>query len=151
MTYRLPTPEEVNTAIKAVLSQQGLVGSQAAFHRMVTGCLKEDHPDCRLGPQRMRRLAVHSGLVRLEIHTRTNRRPGPMKECPVCGSDFDKVRNMTLEGDEVTLGHQCPVCHFATGKDEREPARYIFHAKLGQAPSPSEKGTITLSGREAHR
>lgn len=135
----------------AVLSHQGLVGSQTAFHRMVSHQLRLDHPECRLGPGRLRRLAIHSGLVRLEIHTRTNRSAGPVDSCPVCGSVFDHVRNMTLEGDEVILGHLCPVCQFATGKDWREPARYIFHADIDLVPPATGSGTVTLTGREAVR
>lgn len=151
MVYRLPTPEEVHTAISAVLTHQGTVGSQTAFHRMVTKRLKADHPDCRLGSVRLRHLAIHSGLIRLEIYTRTNRRPGPLEHCPVCGSQFDHVRNMTLDGGEVTLGHLCPVCQFATGKDWREPARYIFHAHPERVDQTTCPASIELAGGEGKR
>ena len=135
MAYRLPSAEEVIATVEAVLAEQGTMGSQTALHRHVIDRLRASDPDYRLGPGRLRRLAIRSGLVRIVVHTRANSDPGPTELCPVCHGDFEQIRNTTLYGGEITLGNQCKRCGFSTGKDWREPARYIFHAVLQMAPS----------------
>lgn len=151
MAYQLAPQEEVQNAMEAILMAHGVVSSQKAFLQLVKQHLQLDWAAYKLGSTRLRKLALRSGLAHLEVHTRANPHPRILHRCPVCSSRFEHVRNTTLYGGEVTLGHRCSLCHFSTGKDWREPARYVFHYKgPHRQPRPSQVDQSLLNRQEVN-
>lgn len=139
MGYRVPSDEEVLGALTRVLSRERTVETQ---HRLRDAVLAELHlldASYRVSGERVRQLAVRSRYVELEIETGVTDEDPP-GACPVCGGEFQSVRNRTLDGKTVTIQWRCTRCPYRTGEDRRVPLRYVFHAKgeaaQGEAAGP---------------
>lgn len=124
--YRIPKNGEVVLAIRNVLVRYRSVESQRRLKELVENELNQGVEEYRVGGPRIRKLAIVSGIADVEVHTRGNGRKWKGKKCPVCGSQLKESKNMTVYGDTVTLGYQCPTCTYCTGKDRRTPSRYVF-------------------------
>ena len=79
--------------------------------------------------KRLRDIAINSGFVNLEIHSREGSPHKVLTKCPVCGKKLKRVKNLTIWGGEVTIQFQCSNCGYWTGKKKRIPTRYVFHFK----------------------
>jgi len=131
MGYRIPSTEEVEGAIAAVLRREHKLPSEQRFLSLVRRELKRRERDYTISHERLRRIAIKSGQVKVTIHTRRSEERKPMARCPVCGSRLRAVKNETVFGGTVTLGFECPGCGYFTGMDRRIPQRYIFASLVG--------------------
>ena len=124
-SYRIPNDTRVRDSLVRVFSTRPVVDSQRRLKALVEKDLKGDER-YRVGEPRLRVLAIESGLVDLEIHTRDTAEMRSLVKCPVCGYRLKKVRNMTVFGGTVTLGYRCERCKYRTGLKRRVPTRYVF-------------------------
>ncbi|HVL49082.1 MAG TPA: hypothetical protein VM889_11035 [Candidatus Thermoplasmatota archaeon] len=129
-TRRRPTDEAVVAAAVKVLLARGTVESQRRLWELVVRELKRQDPAFAVGPARVRTLVLRSGLVNAEIKARIKGVTGDLAACPVCRSKLARTSNRTLAGATTALGYRCTRCAWWTGRDLREPHRYVFHAKL---------------------
>lgn len=127
-SYRIPKDEHVLAALRRATATKRVVDSQGKLKRLVDRELKAEDV-FHVGEQRLRRLAIESGLFELRIDTRETDERRSLTKCPVCGSRVRRVRNMTVFGGTVTLGYQCGTCGYATGLRRRVPVRYVFTRK----------------------
>lgn len=130
MGYMVPSDEEVLGALTRVMAREGTVPSQRELREDVLEELRILEGAYQVSGPRVRRLAVRSRYVDLDITLGTTDRDPP-DECPVCGGEFEKIRNKTLDDEVVTIGWSCLRCPYWTGEDRRVPLRYTFHSKSG--------------------
>lgn len=123
--YRVPDDERVRASLERIFSTRHEVDSQRKLKRLVEKDLKSDEI-FRVGEERVRKIAIDSGLVNLEIHSRETQSKKSMVKCPVCEERLTRVRNMTVFGGTVTLGYRCNRCGYWTGLRKRVPTRYVF-------------------------
>jgi uncharacterized protein with PIN domain len=131
MAYRLPSKEEVEHAIAAVLRREKKLPSESRFLSLVRRELKRKDKEYTISHERLRRVALCSGLCRVIIHTREVPTRRPMARCPVCNTRVRPVKNETIYGGTVTLGYECPFCGYWTGMKRRVPQRYVFSSTEG--------------------
>lgn len=131
MRYRLPSIEEVEHAISAVLRREKKLPSESRFLSLVRRELKRKDKDYTISHERLRRVALRSGLCKVTIHTREVSNRKPMARCPVCNTRVEPVKNETIFGGTVTLGYECPFCGYWTGMKRRVPQRYVFSSMVG--------------------
>jgi len=131
MAYRLPSEEEVEHAIAAVLRREKKLPSESRFLSLVRRELKRKDKDFTVSHERLRHIALRSGLCKVTIHTREVPTRRPMARCPVCGTKVTSVKNETIYGGTVTLGYECPFCGYWTGMRRRVPQRYVFSSMVG--------------------
>jgi hypothetical protein len=138
MGYRLPSNEEVEHAIAAVLKREKKLPSESRFLSLVRRELKRKDKEYTISHERLRRVALRSGLCKVTIHTREVPSRRPMAKCPVCNTKVESVKNETIFGGTVTLGFECPFCGYWTGMKRRVPQRYVFASTMsGKRDVPS--------------
>ena len=123
--YRIPSEERLRGALARVFSTRHEVDSQHRLKILVEKDLKGETV-FRVGESRLRKVAIDSGLVALEIHCRETEEMRSLNRCPVCGDRPRRLRNMTVFGGTVTLGYKCPRCGYWTGLKRRVPTPYVF-------------------------
>jgi hypothetical protein len=107
--------------------------SQAQFRRALLKVLRREDPALTIGAQRLRRLLLDAHAVRFHITYRERADEGPLDRCPVCGDPLEPIRNQTLFGERVTLGHRCRRCGYWTHLKRRVPTRYsVSRAPTGR-------------------
>jgi len=127
--YRIPSDEQVQQAIRSVLEKFRTVPSQHALHELILKELQTQKDQFGVSESRVRDLALKSGVVNIEIHSREGDPHKPLTRCPVCHHAVKRVKNLTIWGGEVTIEYRCPHCGYWTGKKKRIPTRYVFHLK----------------------
>jgi DNA-directed RNA polymerase subunit RPC12/RpoP len=126
--YRIPKDDVIRAAIGRVFQTRHEVPSQRALKSLVEREVRGSE-NFRVGEERVRRLAIESGGVGLEIHTRESDEKRGLTKCPVCGERVKKLKNMTVFGGTVTLGFKCPRCGYWSGLRRRVPTRYVFRRR----------------------
>src|SRR5438093_10851483 len=101
-SYRIPNDTRVRHSLVRVFSMRPVVESQRGLKALVEKDLKGDER-YRVGEPRLRVLALESGLVDLEIHTRDTAEVPSLVKYPVCGYRRTKVRHMP--GHAGTVWH----------------------------------------------
>ena len=129
MSYQIPSDEHITEALKKVLTDYRTISTQNKLQELVKNELKTTKQEFGVSGHRLRFLALQSGLVDLEIHTREGDPHKALTKCPVCGDILKRVKNLTIWGGEVTIEFSCPSCRYWTGKKKRIPTRYVFHLK----------------------
>ncbi|MFO7677939.1 MAG: hypothetical protein R6V50_06130 [Thermoplasmatota archaeon] len=127
MTYLIASDEAVTKAIIKVLQQYRIISSQKRFKELVEKELKTNKKEYRVSGSRLRHLALQTGMVSIEIHSREGDPHKIMNKCPVCLHNLQRVKNLTIFGGEVTIELRCLKCGYWTGKKKRIPNLYIFH------------------------
>ena len=127
--YKIPKDGDVILAIRNVLARYRVIDSQRKLKELVEHEMNQGDDKFQASGPRIRKLAIISGIARVEVHTRGNGEKHAGANCPVCGSKLKESKNMTVYGDTVTLGYLCPTCTYCTGKERRRPARYVFSRK----------------------
>jgi prepilin signal peptidase PulO-like enzyme (type II secretory pathway) len=127
-SYRIPSRERVMGALRIVLGKRKTVTSQRELKELLDREMSRED-GYRVSGQRARRIAYDSGLVTMEIDTRESEEVRTPPRCPVCDHRMDRVKNMTVFGGTVTLGHRCRNCPYWTGLKRRIPTRYTFTRK----------------------
>lgn len=139
--------EEIVGVVVQVILREGTVASQTRLAQLVNDELPRGF---HVTPQRVRVLAVRSGLVGVTLRARVDGPVrGDLKACPVCRSKLKKTTSQTLTGGSTSTGWKCTRCPWWTGRDLRIPAHYTFHARV----SRGEKGQLRFlaKGREKDR
>lgn len=129
MNYHIPSDEQVESATKKVLKKFRTVQSQNRLRYLVIKELKTKKKKIGVSGSRLRKIAINSNFVKLEIHSREGDPKKILARCPVCGSVLKRVKNLTIWGGEVTIEFSCSNCGYWTGKKKRIPTRYVFHLK----------------------
>lgn len=129
MGYEILGDEELEGLLRKVFRDNPLLRSQAALSRALSAEL--DGRDARVSGNRLRRMALESGLAKLEIIYRRSDRGMEQGCCPVCAAGLEELENSTLEGGSVVIARVCRNCEFKSGVRSQEPGRYVFHARKG--------------------
>ena len=129
MPYKIPPQQIVIEEMHRILADSKVINSQQRLQKILIKEIKKKDPDYELTPQRLRRLAVKSGEITLEIHCRDSQEKAESATCPVCGTKMQSTKNKTLYDWEVVVGHRCPLCGYWTGGKKRVPIRYVFRLK----------------------
>jgi len=127
MSYRIPHFEVLAEVIREVLRGRPTVSSQRKLTELVLRKLKEIDADYTASEERIRRVAIDSGVAKIEIHCREGEERSRQSRCPVCCSKMRRIRNETIFGGTVTLGYKCTRCPYWTGLKRRIPVRYVFY------------------------
>ncbi len=130
MEYSIPDESMVKEIVRKVLLHRGVVESQAELRREVLKHLQHRNGEYTISGKRLRRIALEMKDVKVEIHCKTTDvEVNEMDKCPVCGSEMEKIENMTLEGEKITIGFKCVHCPYWTGHKLRVPIRYVFRKR----------------------
>lgn len=129
MTYNIPSDEKVRKTVETVLKKYRTVPSQCKFKKLVEKEFKTKKKQFHVSESRLRLIALKSGLINIEIHSREGDPHKLLARCPVCENPLRRVKNLTLYGGEVTIEYRCSSCGYWTGKKKRVPTRYVFHLK----------------------
>jgi hypothetical protein len=127
MSYHIPSDKQLTDLIRMVLKKAHTIQSQSLLKKLIMDELKKKNKVYGVSPQRLRKLAIKSSFVSLEIHSRDGDPNKILKGCPVCDHNLKQVKNLTIWGGVVTIEFQCPNCGYWTGKRKRVPTRYVFH------------------------
>jgi transposase-like protein len=141
MSYRVPTAEVVAIAISDVLREHGAITSQRLFAHFVREKLRCLDKEYAITEERVRKIAIQSGLVSLDVETRDTGIRVKVGRCPVCNSRLRKVRNETIYGGSVILGYRCTSCPYAMGTTRKVPVKYTFHDALPRIRCRTERKT----------
>lgn len=130
MNYHIPSEEQIQSAIEKILEKFRIVTSQKKLKKLVTNELNTKKKKFGLTGERLRKIAISSDFVKLEIHSREGDPKKLLAKCPVCNYSLNRVKNLTIWGGEVTIEFRCSKCGYWTGKKKRIPTRYVFHLKI---------------------
>lgn len=122
--------EEVVATLVRVILEEGTVASQTRLAELVNEQLGRGR---RVTPERVRVLAIKSGLVSITIRTRIQGEAGALEKCPVCGGKLRRTTNRTLTGATASTGYKCARCPWWTGREMRVPQHYVFTARVARA------------------
>ena len=135
MGYKIPSDEEVVSAIQRVISKHHTINSQHLMKELVEKELASVDKAYRVSGFRIRKFVLNSKYFHLDIDYKLppeadkkkvakakkpkkpkQKRPEPkLNACPVCGSKVKKIKNKTLRGDTVVSGFRCRECPYHTG------------------------------------
>ena len=141
MSYRVPTVEVLAVAISDVLREHGAISSQRLLTQFVKEKLKHLDEGYTATEERVRKVAIQAGLVRVEVESRDSGIKMKMGRCPVCASRMRKVRNETIYGGSVILGYRCTACPYSMGTTKKVPVKYTFHDALPRVRVKEKKHT----------
>lgn len=134
MSYRVPSAEVLAVAIADVLREHGTVGSQRLLGRFVLDKLHCLDRNYTVTEERVRMLAIQSGLASVEVETRDTGIKVKGGRCPVCNSRMRRIRNSTIYGGSVILGYRCTSCAYKMGTTKRVAVKYTFQYALPRVP-----------------
>ena len=129
MSYHIPSDNLVEAALKKVLKENHTIQSQKKLKHLIIKELNTKKKTFGVSESRLRKIAINSDFVKLEIHSREGDPRRLLAKCPVCESSVKRVKNLTIWGGEVTIELSCSNCGYWTGKKKRIPTRYVFHHK----------------------
>lgn len=134
----MTSDEEIAEAASDVLARKRRIETQREFRALVLERLRREDPKAGLSPERLRRVALTSGVARVEMEYRGSSGLPP-EVCPVCGSAMEPVVTNTLDGDLAEIKRRCTVCAYVTSERLPEvPARYVFVRAPGGGPSETQ-------------
>lgn len=148
-TKRRAKDEEVVATLVKVILEEGTVASQKRLAQLVNRQLakRTSGPRYNVGGERVRVLAVKSGLVSVAMRVRVDGPTPELERCPVCRSKLKRTANRTLTGATAQTGYKCSKCPWWTGRELRIPNHYVFQARV----SRTEKGQVTFRSNGALR
>jgi len=129
MSYHIPSDNQVEVALRKILKENRTIQSQKKLKQLIIRELNKKKKTFGVSESRLRKIAINSNFVKLEIHSREGDPSRFLAKCPVCGSALKRVKNLTIWGGEVTIEFSCSNCSYWTGKKKRIPTRYVFHFK----------------------
>ena len=129
MSYHIPSDNQIEVALKKILNKNRTIQSQKKLKQLIVKELNSKKKTFGVSESRLRKIAINSNFVKLEIHSREGDPSRLLAKCPVCGSTLKRVKNLTIWGGEVTIEFNCSNCSYWTGKKKRIPTRYVFHLK----------------------
>lgn len=138
MSYKVPDEETVSSAIASVMSRTPHVETQKEFLRLVRKELSGIDEEYRVSGERIRRIGLERGIVKITIEYRESDAEDLPHICPVCRNALSSVMNRSLDGEKVEIKRKCPVCSYSVGKDVLVPGKYIFSRAGSGSVSPLE-------------
>ncbi len=138
MSYKVPDEETVSSAIRTVMDRNPHIETQTEFLRLVRKELSKKNKDFRAGTERIRRIGLENGIVKISIEYRGTDIKDLPHTCPVCRNAMSPVMNRSLEGEYVEIKRKCTVCSYAVGKTVLVPGRYVFSKVKGGEVSPKD-------------
>ena len=126
MAYKIPDDDRLEEAINIVMGRERQIRSQAAMTELVSKELRKEYDDYRVSGERIRRVAIERGLLKIEIEYNEHDDQSSVDVCPVCGDPMNIITNTTLDGREADIGRNCTRCPYHTGIKKRTPGRYTF-------------------------
>lgn len=126
MSRNYADERSVIDAIREVMKTRQRIDSQKELATLVLEALRKTDPEARVSAGRIRRIAVTSGVVKLEIEYRESDRRALPDICPVCGNGMTSIINNTLDGEKVEIKRNCTVCPYTMGRNVSVPGRYVF-------------------------
>jgi len=138
MPHKIPDEETVSTAIKAVMKKTPQIETQTEFLRLVRKELSKADEEYRVGGERIRRIGLERGIVKISIEYRSSDVEELPHTCPVCRNAMSRQMNRTLEGDFVEIRRKCTVCPYVIGRTVDVPGRYVFSRAGKGELSPQE-------------
>jgi len=126
MAYRIPDDDRLEEAIIVVMGRDRQIRSQAAMTELVSRELRKECDDYRVSGERIRRIAIERGILKIEIEYNEHDGQSSADVCPVCGNSMNIITNTTLDGRAADIGRQCTRCPYHTGIKKRTPGRYTF-------------------------
>jgi len=127
MNYYIPSDEQLENALKNILKKFRVIQSQNRLTKLVKKEIDTKKKKYGVTGSRLRKIAINSDYIKLEIHSRKGDPKKLMTKCPVCKGLLKRVKNQTIWGGKVTIEFNCPNCGYWTGKKKRIPTRYVFH------------------------
>lgn len=138
--------EEVVAVLVKVILEEGTVSSQTRLAELVNRSFRNR---IRVSPERVRVLAVKSGLVSVAIRTRTLGETPELARCPVCRGKLRRTANRTLSGATASTGYKCTRCAWWTGREYRVPQHYVFQARVARAEGREGQLAFVQNRRDA--
>jgi uncharacterized protein with PIN domain len=138
-TRKRARDEEIVAVVVKVILDEGTVSSQKLLAHLVNRALKKR--GLRVTGERVRVLAVRSGLVGVTMRTRIDGATPELERCPVCHSRLRRTANKTLTGATTQTGYRCTRCPYWTGRELRVPMHYVFQSRVTR----TEKGQVTFA------
>jgi len=138
MPYKVPDEETVSSAIRSVMNRTSHIETQTEFLRLIRIELLKADGDYRVSGERVRRIGLEKGIVKVSIEYRDSDVEDLPHICPVCRNAMSPVMNRSLEGEYVEIKRKCTVCPYAVGKTVLVPGRYVFSRVTGGEVSSQE-------------
>jgi len=126
MPYKVPDEETVSSAIRSVMNRTPHIETQTEFLRLVRKELLKADGDYRVSGERVRRIGLERGIVKVSIEYRDSDIEDLPHICPVCRNAMSPVMNRSLEGEYVEIKRKCTVCPYTIGKTVLVPGKYVF-------------------------
>lgn len=129
MGFRRPELVVIIEAIRKAFDERMTMCSQKELRQRVLRELRKMDSSLTVSGPRLRKLAITSGIAKVDITWRETDRKTARFHCPVCDSELKAQKNETVFGGTVTLGFKCPMCPFRSSLKRQEPTRYVFMKK----------------------
>lgn len=126
MSYRIPDEKTLSAAIESVMNKTPHIETQKEFLEKVRTELAGIDREYRVSGERIRKVGIDNGLVKIAVEYRETDREGLPNLCPVCKNAMSSIMNASLDGDAVEIKRKCIVCPFTVGKKILVPGRYSF-------------------------
>ncbi|NLI73700.1 MAG: hypothetical protein GX369_02865 [Euryarchaeota archaeon] len=144
MAYRVPTDEILVASIAAAIRDMEMIGSQRQFTDLVRDELHHIDPKYGITEERVRRVAINAGLVRVDVKTRDTGEILDITMCPVCSSRLKQIRGETIYRKVATIAKECPICSFSMRATRLVPVRYTFYNAYPRRPISKRDEQRTL-------
>jgi len=126
MPYKVPDEETISSAIISVMNRNPHIETQNEFLRLVRKELSRLDEGYRVSGERVRRIGLEKGIIKISIEYRESDIEDLPHICPVCRNAMSPVMNRSLDGEYVEIKRKCTVCPYAVGKTVLIPGRYVF-------------------------
>ena len=144
MPHKIPGEDVVSSAIISVMNRNPHIETQKEFLRLVRKELSKVDEEYRVSGERIRRIGVERGIVKITIEYRESDIADLPHICPVCKNAMSPVMNRSLEGEYVEIKRKCTVCPYTMGKKVLLPGRYVFSRSKTIGTSPQEESLRKL-------
>ena len=138
MPHKIPDEETISSAIASVMKKTPHIETQTEFLRLVRKELSKEDEEYRVSGERIRRVGVENGIVKISIEYRKSDIEDLPHICPVCRNAMSRVMNRSLEGEYVEIKRKCTVCPYSIGNLVLVPGRYVFSRVRNGETSPQE-------------
>lgn len=125
------------------------IETQREFSNRVRNELRKIDENYRVSDERIRRIGIDRGMVKITIEYRESDNTDLPHICPVCKNAMAPVMNRSLDGDTVEVKRKCTVCPYSIGKKVMVPGRYIFSRAVKNDVSPKETALRALRKAQA--
>ena len=129
MAYKIPSTDDVADALLIVMHKNLNVESQRELTELVRSRLQSKDPQFRVSGERIRKVGLNRGIVKVDIEYNSLDSGELQNICPVCGNEMSSIKNMTLDGRTVEVKRRCRLCSFSTGAEPKTPGKYTFTKK----------------------